>query len=195
MTHWQSHHATFYEENYGELQFHRDIPALAGVKSGYRIVELGCGGGFLSCCLVTYAEQVQVIALDPTSTMIDYAIARQKKADICQSQLKFVQAGAEQLDVAAASIDLVIAAFSVHHWQQPIIAMRRIYNSLKPGAKIWLCEDKNTPSGGDLKVNAALKTEAGIKQLLTKVGFVNVTQSQLGTFEGEFAIVSGCKPQ
>ncbi|MBD1582856.1 class I SAM-dependent methyltransferase [Pseudoalteromonas sp. S16_S37] len=193
MSHWSKEQALAYDQQWGELAFHRQIPSLAGVSDSNNIVEIGCGGGFLSVCLATYARGVSVLALDPSAQMIELANNRRQQAGLSEAQLQFLQAGAESLNVMAESIDLVIAAFSLHHWRDAELGMQLVFNSLKSGGKIWLCEDMHTPTGGTLKVNNNLKAFAGIKQLLEQFAFTSIEKHLLATPEGEFLIVQASK--
>ncbi|WDE09211.1 class I SAM-dependent methyltransferase [Thalassomonas viridans] len=194
MSHWNNEHAVSYDEKWGELEFHQKIPALAKVAADYRIAEIGCGGGYLSLCLAQHAPGVKVLAIDPTAKMIELAKARQQKADLPGSRLEFIEAGAEALAVEDASLDLAVAAFSVHHWQDSKLAMSLIYQGLKPGGRIWLCEDMNTPLDGDMQVDNSLKAFSGIKALLELSGFREICKSLNTSFEGEFLVVEAVKP-
>jgi|GEM_PF-2048706 len=93
-----------------------------------------------------------------------------------------------------ASLDLAIAAFSVHHWQNAELAMSLIFRALKPGGRIWLCEDMNTPINGDMQVNNSLKAFDGINTLLENSGFVKISKSLHSSDEGEFLVVEAVKP-
>lgn len=194
MSHWSNEHAVAYDTRWGELGFHREIPLLAGVCKNDKIVEIGCGGGFLSICLASYAEGVVVQAIDPTPQMITLAEQRRKEAGISKARLIFEQKGAEALKVELNSIDIVIAAFSLHHWTDAEAAMLQIVQGLKKGGKIWLCEDLNTPTEGDISVNDDLKAYHGIKILLEKFKFVDIKKQHISTIEGEFLIVEAFKP-
>lgn len=194
MSHWSSDHAVTYDEKWGELTFHQQIPTLAGVSANNNIVEIGCGGGFLSLCLARHAKGVSVLGLDPTPKMIELAEKRRQLANLPENQLKYLQAGAEQLNVNTESIDIVIAAFSIHHWSDPNSAMSLIFNGLKQKGKIWLCEDLNAPTEGVLEVNKSLKAYKGVKQLLEKTGFVGIEKQIKTSSEGEFLIVEAIKP-
>ncbi|MBE0370444.1 class I SAM-dependent methyltransferase [Pseudoalteromonas aurantia] len=193
MSHWNNEHALSYDEKWGELAFHTEIPTLAGVADNFRIAEIGCGGGYLSMCLAQSAEGVQVLALDPTDTMIERAKSRQKKSDLRFPQLQFIKAGAEELQVNTGSLDLVIAAFSIHHWQNAELALSLIFQGLKRGGRIWLCEDVNAPSSGDLMVDVNLKTFSGVKERLQSVGFESIVKNAHVSSEGEFLIIEALK--
>ena len=193
MSHWNDNHAISYDEQWGDLDFHRQIPGLARVEANFNVLELGCGGGYLSLCLAQSAPGVRVTALDPTEKMIALAKARQEKADLPESQLQFIQAGAEELEMADASLDLTIATFSVHHWQNAEMAMSLVFSALKPGGRIWLCEDLNTPIDGDMQVNNSLKAFDGINTLLENSGFAAISKDLHSSDEGEFLMVEAVK--
>ena len=193
MSNWTERHAIDYDEKWGELNFHKKIPYMVGIEEGQSILEIGCGGGFLAICLAQTVQSVNVFAIDPTKKMIDRAKQRQQKADLGTSRIQFLQVGAETSVTDEASIDQVIAAFSVHHWRQPKLAMQVTFQQLKPGGRIWICEDLNTPIEGDLEVETSLKNFEGIKALLESSGFVSVTQALDTSDEGEFLIVEAVK--
>lgn len=194
MSHWSDEDAISYDNKWGELDFHQQIPQLAGVQPSFNIVELGCGGGYLSLCLAQAAENVRVTALDPTPKMIALAKARQHEAGLSQAQLQLFEAGAEALDVSPDTQDLVIAAFSVHHWQSPAQSMVLVYTALKPGGKIWICEDLDAPTEGHTEVHAELKTLNGVKGLLQQTGFIQLSHKVHRSHEGEFLIIEAFKP-
>lgn len=108
--------------------------------------------------------------------------------------MTFIQAGTEQLDTPPNTTDIAIAAFSVHHWEEPELGMSLVFSALKPGGKIWLCEDLNTPTGGDMSVKKDLKAFEGIRDLLTNSGFINIKKSLYESDEGQFLIVEADKP-
>ncbi|TMP32046.1 class I SAM-dependent methyltransferase [Pseudoalteromonas rubra] len=193
MSHWNDEHAISYDEQWGELAFHQQIPQLAKVQPGYNIIEIGCGGGFLSLCLAQSAANVRVTALDPTPKMIALAKARQKKAGLSLAQLQFFEAGAEALDVSDNSQDLVIAAFSLHHWQNPSYAIELVFSALKSGGRLWLCEDLHAPAEGDMEVHSQLKALDGIKALLKDSGFSQLSHAIHSNHEGKFLVVEALK--
>ncbi len=191
MSHWTAQHANDYDERWGELNFHRQIPNMIGVSPGAQVTELGCGGGFLAVCLAHSAPGVSVLALDPSPVMIERSGERKQKADLSDQQLFLLCAGAEQWQSEPCSQDVVVAAFSVHHWRHPEQVMATIANALKPGGKFWLCEDLNTPSFGDLDVHQELKALSGLMDLLEKTGFKNIQHQRQTDEEGDFLIVEG----
>ena len=194
MNGWNDEHAIAYDKEWGELAFHTQIPELAKVSDGMHILEVGCGGGFLSICLAQAGHDVQVTALDPTAKMIALTKARQQAVDLPESRLKFIQSGAENLKAEPDTFDLVVAAFSVHHFQDPTLALSLIHHTMKSGARVWLCEDLNTPYQGDLTVDTSLKAFAGLKSLLENTGFKAISQRQFESEEGQFLLVEAHKP-
>jgi len=197
MNAWSDQHAQMYDEEWGELNYHQEIPKLAQVKPHHTVLEIGCGGGFLSLCLARQANLGKVLAIDPTHKMITLANARQKVAGIPSSRLQFSQIGAEALCVDAESMDIAIAAFSLHHWQSPKLAMALVFQAMKTGGRLWLCEDLSTPMayGGDMAVHDHLKAYSGIESLLKQSGFSSIQHRVNQTEEGTFLEVCASKPK
>ena len=47
--------------------------AFAELNAAKRVLDLGCGTGILSRALVDWAEDVEVIGIDPTQSYVEYA--------------------------------------------------------------------------------------------------------------------------
>ena len=86
--------------------------ALACGPAPRRILDVGCGTGYLLGRLAARASQAEVLAgIDAAPAMIE--AARGAAADV---RLRFVVGVAEQLPWPAASFDLVVSTTSFDHW-------------------------------------------------------------------------------
>jgi ubiquinone/menaquinone biosynthesis C-methylase UbiE len=86
--------------------------ALTCVPAPRRILDVGCGTGYLLGRLAARAPQAQVLAgIDAAPAMIE--VARAAAAD---DRLRFVVGTAERLPWPAATFDLVVSTTSFDHW-------------------------------------------------------------------------------
>jgi ubiquinone/menaquinone biosynthesis C-methylase UbiE len=109
--------AQHYDEGWlGEL--HRQIAyrtadlALTCVRAPRRILDVGCGTGYLLARLAARAPQAEALAgIDAAPAMIRAAQGR-----AIDGRLRFVAGTAERLPWPAATFDLVISTTSFDHW-------------------------------------------------------------------------------
>ena len=127
--------ATLYDQyraNYPP-QLAADLLAMANVKEGDRLLEIGCGTGKATIHFAPYGYPL--LALEPGVAMC--AIARQKCAAF--PNVAFQNLVFEQWPLEAATFKLVYAAMSLH-WVDPEIAFTKTADALVPGgtlACIW----------------------------------------------------------
>jgi ubiquinone/menaquinone biosynthesis C-methylase UbiE len=110
--------------------------ALACVPAPGRILDVGCGTGYLLGRLAARAPQAEVLAgIDAASAMIE--AARDAAADV---RLQFVVGVAEQLPWPEASFDLVVSTTSFDHWADQRAGLAQCARVLAPGGYLVLAD-------------------------------------------------------
>ena len=110
--------------------------ALACVPAPTRILDVGCGTGYLLGRLAVRAPQAEVLAgIDAAPAMIQ--AARDAAADV---RLRFVVGVAEQLPWPAASFDLVVSTTSFDHWADQRAGLAQCARVLAPGGCLVLAD-------------------------------------------------------
>ena len=125
--------------------------ALAGVKPGEVVLDLGSGGG-IDCFLA--ARQVgdsgHVYGLDMTSEMI--ALARRNARTLGLTNVEFLQGGIEAIPLDDCSVDVIISNCVVCLSPDRDAVFGEAFRVLRPGGRLHLSDMATT---GDLpdKVN------------------------------------------
>ena len=106
-----------------------DIVEAAGLSSGDRMLEVGCGTGKATAGFAR--KGLDILALDPGADMI--AQARQRSDAF--ANVRFVETTFEALPVQAGAFSLVAAAQS-WHWVAPDIRFAKAREALTPGGAL-----------------------------------------------------------
>jgi radical SAM protein with 4Fe4S-binding SPASM domain len=167
--------------------------ALADIKEGETIVDLGAGGG-IDCFIAAkkLGPEGRVIGIDMTDEMLAKARESAKKvADVLGYDVVQFRAGnIMEMPVEDDSVDLVISNCVINLTEDKAKVLREIYRILKPGGRFIISDivsDKPVP--GYMKRdkelwNACLSgalTDSAFVSIAEKAGFsgVNLTRNYL----------------
>jgi SAM-dependent methyltransferase len=117
----------------------------AGLRSGMRVADLGCGVGMVTALLAQLVgPEGHVVGIDASAAQI--AQARERLAPRGASA-SFVEASATDTGLPPRSFDLVYCRFLLLHLAEPERALGEMRSMLKPGG-ILVCEDGDLTSAG-----------------------------------------------
>ncbi len=109
---------------------------LSCVPAPRRILDVGCGTGYLLGRLAARAPQAEVLAgIDAAPAMIE--VARAAAAD---GRPRFVAGTAERLPWPAATFDLVVSTTSFDHWTDQRAGLAECARVLAPGGCFVLAD-------------------------------------------------------
>lgn len=130
-----------YEQGWAHKHFfgriHGRILALAAalVPAPRRILDVGCGtGAFLRAAGARFPE-AKLYGVDPAEEMIKAATAA-----AAGGSPKYYHAGAEDLPLPHACIDLAVTTVSFHHWADQAAGVREVARVLAPGGVFILAD-------------------------------------------------------
>jgi SAM-dependent methyltransferase len=113
------------------------LVALSGVQEGDRVLDVGCGTGYLT---VRAAHAVgptgRVVGADPAAEVIEYA------RSVSPPRCDFHVAGGDAIPEREASFDVVVSSLAVHHIppKERPLAMREMYRVLRPGGRLLIAD-------------------------------------------------------
>ena len=115
---------------------------LAGVGSGQRVVDVGCGPGALTSELVERVGASNVAAVDPSESFVAAARERHPGVDVQESP-------AETLPFADGLFDAALAQLVVHFMADPVQGLTEMGRVTRAGgvvaACVWDHAGKQTP--------------------------------------------------
>lgn len=117
----------------------------AGIQPGMRVADLGCGVGMVTQLMA------ELVGPDGEVVGVDFSAAQIEQArtllPVHQTNVRFIEASATDTGLAAESFDLVYCRFLLIHLTDPELALREMYDLLKPNG-LLVCEDGDLTSAG-----------------------------------------------
>ncbi|MFH1303257.1 MAG: arsenite methyltransferase [Planctomycetota bacterium] len=172
--------------------------ALAGVREGEVVVDLGCGGGmdvFLAARKV--GTSGRVIGIDMTAEMLERARAGQQKLGL--TNVEFHQSTIDQLPLPDNSVDCVISNCVINLVPDKLAVFHEIMRVLKPGGRVALSDialKQELPDEMKQSVEAYVGCISGAilideyRRLLEQSGFASVVVTDTGADLNAYAMAS-----
>jgi SAM-dependent methyltransferase len=118
---------------------------LAGVHSGQRVLDVGCGPGALTTELVARLGPSAVAAVDPSESFVAAARARHPGVDV-------QQASAERLPFPDATFDASLAQLVVHFMADPVAGSKQMARVTRRDGVVAACVWDHAGDGGPLSL-------------------------------------------
>jgi ubiquinone/menaquinone biosynthesis C-methylase UbiE len=118
---------------------HAALCRRAALRSGQRVLEIGCGTGNLALLVKRCEPGAEVVGLDPDRRALASAA---RKADRAGLGVRFEHGYATALPHPAAAFDRVLAAFMLHHVPEADrpAALAEVVRVLRPGGELHLLD-------------------------------------------------------
>lgn len=167
--------------------------ALAVAPSPARILDVGCGTGYLLRLLASRCpEAAELAGVDPAPGMIKVAAASGAPdatgapgAPAGDERLKFSAGVAEQLPYRDGSFDLVVSATSFDHWSDQAAGLRECHRVLVPDGHLVLVDQFSSWLVPTLILSRSAKarTKGRAGRLVEAAGFGSVA------WHGVYAVI------
>ncbi|MER5184705.1 class I SAM-dependent methyltransferase [Streptomyces sp. NPDC002896] len=115
------------------------MAAASGAAPGDRVLDVGCGPGHFARRLAeVVGPRGEVVGVDPSQPMIDYARSHAGKAPNCH----FEVAAAQALGLPDAAFAVVTSTFVVHHIppEKRATALEQMHRVLRPGGRLLIAD-------------------------------------------------------
>jgi arsenite methyltransferase len=157
--------------------------ALASLKEGERVLDLGSGAGF-DCFLAAkkVGKQGKVIGVDMTPEMLDKARANAKKGNYTNAEFRLGEI--ENLPVADSAVDVIISNCVINLSTNKKRVFEEAYRVLAPNGRLMVSDIvllKPLPQSVQNNVEAYAGCIAGAEikdhylELMRQAGFVEIT--------------------
>jgi ubiquinone/menaquinone biosynthesis C-methylase UbiE len=116
---------------------YRRITALAGVRTGDAVLDVGCSGGYLARKLAAAAgPRGQVTGVDPSQVAVGYARRH------AGPSMTFTVGTAQDLPLPGASFDVVTCTLAMHHVpaRRRQDALAEMYRVTRPGGRLLIAD-------------------------------------------------------
>ena len=151
-----------------------------GIKSGFVILDVGCGGGKTISRLARRAGQGKVYGLDQSADMVDYSRQINIKL-VAKNRAEIVQGSAEKTGFKDEFFDLVTAIETYYFWPNLADAFREIKRILKKGGYLLIINEMIKDGTYEVenakmiaKTQVCLVPLEEIQRILYAVGFSTV---------------------
>jgi ubiquinone/menaquinone biosynthesis C-methylase UbiE len=109
--------------------------AFAGIRSGERVLDVGCGTGILSQAVIDLAPDLEVIGIDPAASYVDWACR-----SLRSPRVRFQVGTAEALSFTDATFDAALALLVVQELADPPRAVREMARVTRRGGRVAACK-------------------------------------------------------
>jgi len=107
---------------------------IAAVFTEGKVLDAGCGPGYLTVRLAQMAPRLDVVGLDISQAMINRARRRVSELGL-EGRVSFQFGDVQSMPFPDGQFDFVVSTLSLHHWADPVKGLGEIYRVLKLGSQ------------------------------------------------------------
>ena len=162
------------QNNPGLVKVVERVLAEAAPTAEMAAVDLGCGSGQLTLKLAP--KVASVLAVDVSAAMIDLLEGNAAEAGV--SNVSGRAASIESLDLAEASVDLIVSNYALHHLRDSDkrIVVERCARWLRPGGRLVI-GDMMFGRGGDARDRVIIASKLSLMLRRGPAGWLRIAKN------------------
>lgn len=139
-----------FEESFKENNFYnkqtqdethlRDILKFIEIKPQMKVLDLGCGSGYLTFPMAEENPEANILGLDIVTKTLENNAAQAKKDFLYN--LEFKSYDGFKFPCADESFDLIVTRYALHHFPDIEQSMKEIARVLTPGGKLFISDPR-----------------------------------------------------
>ena len=181
--------------SFGRLAaLHRKMVELAGIRSGERILDVGCGPGRLA---IAAGPAGEACGIDPAPEMVELARRNAARTGV---SVQFEVGVIEALPYPSDHFDVVLSSLMLHHLPDELKrrGLAEVHRVLKPAGRLLAVDFGATPRDGVGHLLCVLRLRTGwdhaerLRTMVREAGFDAVEIGPTG--QRALAFVRGRKP-
>jgi len=114
-----------------------DLVCDVGSLPRARVLDIGCGPGWIAVELARRNPEWEIVAVDPSASMRTRGAALAARAGV-SNRVSFEAGEASSLPGASGSFDIVISNFVLHHLANPVEMLNEAARVRRPGGRVLL---------------------------------------------------------
>lgn len=158
------------------------------IKSGFRVLDVGCGGGRTVSKLCDRVGSGKVYGIDYSPLCVKKSTKLNHKNVLC-GKAEIRQASVSELPFEGESFDLITAVETYYFWPDKLHDLMELYRVLKRGGKVLLVfemlktsEDPDRWKTVEERLHIEAVSCAEIREMLLRAGYQNIrTHTKSGT--------------
>jgi SAM-dependent methyltransferase len=189
---WDDETAEWYVEHYGDHATNRMAVERAHLRPDDRVVDVGCGSGEAVREAATRLQEGRVTGVDPTPAMIRFA-RKLSASHPGRDRIRYLKGSAEDIPLPDASVTVVMAINSLHHWQDAAAGLAEVKRVLVASGRL-LIADEEPAKGRWGHGSGPLTDPAQVVRTVERAGFVEIETSRHTEGGVRMNLLSACAP-
>lgn len=120
------------------MEFEKSIWTEFKLDENAKILDLGCGPGFVSIDLAKFFPAGTVVGVDFSQELLNYAKMLQETEML--ANLSFMQSDIYSLDAGSNDFELTYLRFVLQHLKSPVEALANAVKTLRPGGMLCVVD-------------------------------------------------------
>ena len=131
---------TFYNKQTQDESHLRDILKFIEISPKMKVLDLGCGSGYLTFPIAKENPETTIVGLDIVVKTLEHNATEAKKHSFCN--LKFKSYDGSIFPFGDETFDLVITRYAFHHFPDIKQSMKEVARVLKPKGRLFISDPR-----------------------------------------------------